>query len=189
MGDGRTAEATPGGTMKRSYRLLSCVLLTGMLIASFAPPAHAATYDSTGDLWSSQLTGCRTRAQATITPSGAQRRVDWYTSSSCSRAVDTLRTIMTVSWGWPLNVIHGPATTSCINCSFVSQSGTYYSPPNELHHLTAEMRVLETVTVAGGPFGVWTPAPLVPCAPTVWNYALFPGWGACITNTVYNTSG
>lgn len=172
--------------MKHRKRLLLGAVLSCALIVPTASPASAATFDSTGDAWSvPRQTGCRTRARATVTPTGSTtRRVDWYTSASCTRTLPYMRTSMLVSSGYPLNVVQGPATTECSNCSFVEQSGSYTTPTGHLHYLTGGMTVVESHTSLNT--GLWTPAPLSPCTPTTGNYQQH-NRGDCVTNTNFIT--
>lgn len=173
---------------KNMKRLVFGVVLGCTVLVPMASPASAATYDSTGDAWSVPLlTGCRTRAKATVTPSGSSRTVAWYTSVSCNRTIPYMKTTMTVSSGYPLNVVQGPTSAECSNCSFVEQSGSYTTSTGQLHYLTGAMRVYEVVGSSPNYHGAWTPAPLSPCTPTVWNYLLYPGYGDCVTNTNFLT--
>lgn len=168
-------------------------LVVGTIVVPAPHAAHAAaTYDTTGDAWSLPLlVGCRTRARATVTATGSSRTVDWYTSASCDHSLVSLSTTMIVSSGWPLNVVQGPRTASCTSCTFVQQAGTYTSSASQLHYLTGGMtgHYAEAYVYTPPVFmrvGVWTPAPLVPCTPTVFNNVPI-GHLDCATNTNYIT--
>lgn len=175
--------------MNRTLKVALATALACVLAFSLAPPAHAATYDTSGDAWSYTLTGCRTRAQAVVSGTGSTRTVNWYTSASCNRTMPFLTTHMVVSSGFPLNVVVGPVTKSCNDCSFIDQSGSYTTSLNQLHYVTATMKSVEQQWFFVTPVGWWTPAPLFPCTPTAFNNIAGAGWLDCLTNTVFNTSG
>lgn len=175
--------------MNRTVKLVAATALACALAFSTAPPAQAATHDTSGDAWSHTLTGCRTRARAVVSGTGSTRTVNWYTSASCTKTMPILTTHLVVSSGFPLNVIIGPVTSTCHNCSFVDQSGSYTASLNQLHYVTATMRTWESFWIAGSAtVGFWTPAPLFPCTPTAFNNFGGNGGLDCLTNTVFNTS-
>ena len=174
--------------MNRTFKLVAATALACALVFSVAPPAQAATHDTSGDAWSHTLTGCRTRARAVVSGTGSTRTVNWYTSASCTKTMGWLTTHLVVSSGYPLNVIVGPVAKTCYNCSFVDQSGSYTTSLNQLHYVTATMKSVEAIWTGVTGVGWWTPAPLFPCTPTALNNIGASGTLDCLTNTVFNTS-